>query len=192
MRYLRRMRSLLVTLLAVCTVAAVPAQAPASSAPDPLAPLSFLLGTWSAKTTSGGAADSSGTYAFHLDLNGHAIDRTSSADSCKGPATFDCTHHDRLTLFSDPNALAAHHTSLLAFYMDSEGHVIYYTIALPDPHTAVFSSQGPPSAPKFRLIYHLEGEGPGAVMTGKFQFAPPGSDDYHSYLEWSGTRLAKP
>jgi len=26
------------------------------------------------------------------------------------------------------------------------------------------------------------------MMTGKFQFAPPGSDEYHSYLEWSGTK----
>lgn len=184
------MRPILVTILAICAVLAARAQAPSSPAPDSLAPLSFLLGTWSAKTTSAGAAaaDSSGTYTFHLDLNGHAIDRTSSADTCKGPGTFDCAHHDRLTLFSDPNALAAHHASLLAFYMDSEGHVIYYTIALPDPHTAVFSSQGPPSAPKFRLIYHLEGEGPKAIMIGKFQFAPPGSDDFHSYLEWSGTK----
>lgn len=166
------------------------AQTPSTPTTDPLAPLSFLLGTWSAKTTSAGsaAADSSGTYTFRLDLNGHAIERTSSADTCKGPKDFDCAHHDRLTVFSDPNALAAHHASLLAFYLDSEGHVIYYTVALPDPHTAIFSSQGPPTAPKFRLVYHLEGEGPKAIMSGKFQFAPPGSDDYHSYLEWSGTK----
>jgi hypothetical protein len=182
-------RILLCLGLTLTSVGAL-AQTPATPAGDPLAPLSFLLGTWSAKTdapgTSGGSA--TGSYTFHLDLGGHAIERTTSADSCKGPAGFDCAHHDRLTLFSDPNALAAHHASLLAFYMDSEGHVIYYTVSLPDTHTAVFNSQGTPNAPKFRLVYHLEGEGAKAIMTGKFQMAAPGSDEYHSYLEWSGTR----
>jgi tartrate dehydratase beta subunit/fumarate hydratase class I family protein len=72
--------------------------------------------------------------------------------------------------------------------MDSEGHIIYYTVSTPDPQTAIFLSQGPPTAPKFRLTYHLEGTGPKAIMTGKFQMAAPGSEDYHSYLEWSGSR----
>jgi hypothetical protein len=183
-----RMRRLFVlTLLAAATLSAQ-AQAPAA---DPLAPLDFLIGTWTATTNapagSAGAA-STGTYTFHRDLAGHALDRTSSADTCSGPKTFDCAHHDRLTIFSDPNALAVHHTSLLAFYMDSEGHIIYYTVSTPDPQTAIFLSQGPPTAPKFRLTYHLEGTGPKAIMTGKFQMAAPGSEDYHSYLEWSGSR----
>jgi len=81
-----------------------------------------------------------------------------------------------------------HKSSLLALYLDTEGHVIYYTISTPDAHTVVFNSQALPSLPKFRLTYHLEGNGPGAIMNGKFQTAAPGSDDFHSYLEWSGTR----
>lgn len=181
---------LLCAFLATTMASAGLAQAPAPQT-DPLAPLSFLLGSWSAKTnspTGAAGADSTGNYTFSTDLNGHAIERTSSADACKGPKDFDCNHHDRLTIFSDSNALAAHHASLLAFYLDNEGHVIYYTVSLPDPHTAVFDSQGPRTMPKFRLTYHLEGTGPKAVMTGKFQSAAPGSDDYHSYLEWSGTR----
>ena len=90
----------------------------------------------------------------------------------------------------DPHGLgASHNTSIFALYLDSEGHVIYYTVSTPDPHTAVFLSQGPSSAPKFRLTYHLEGIGPKAVMSGKFQMAAPGSDDFHSYLEWSGTKM---
>ena len=59
---------------------------------------------------------------------------------------------------------------------------------MPDPNTAIFSSVGAGSTPKFKLVYHLEGTGPKAIMTGKFQMAVPGSDDYHSYLEWSGTK----
>ena len=182
------MRRLLTLLLLAAATTAHP-QTPAPT--DPLAPLDFLTGTWTAITNAPAGtagASSSGTYTFRRDLNGHALDRLSSADTCTAPKSFDCNHHDRLTIFSDPNAIATHHSSLLAFYMDNEGHIIYYVISTPDPHTAVFDSQSPPNAPKFRLTYHLEGTGPKAIMTGKFQMAPPGSDDYHSYLEWSGTK----
>jgi hypothetical protein len=168
------------------------AQTPAATAPaDPLAPLDFLLGTWAAKTNApagSAGAQATGTYTFRRDLAGHALQRTSSAGTCKGPKDFDCTHSDQLTIFSDTHGLTVHNASLFALYLDSEGHVIYYTITTPDPHTAIFLSQSPSGAPHFRLIYHLEGDGPKAIMTGKFQTAAPGSDDFHSYLEWSGNR----
>lgn len=189
MRYL-----LAVLLLAAATLRPLAAQTAAPTpATDTLSSLDFLLGSWAAKTdapagTAG--ANANGTYAFRRDLDGHVLSRTSSSDSCKGPQNFDCTHHDQLTIFADPHGLgASHNTSIFALYLDSEGHVIYYTVSTPDPHTAVFLSQGPPSAPKFRLTYHLEGIGPKAVMSGKFQMAAPGSDDFHSYLEWSGTKM---
>jgi hypothetical protein len=180
-------------LLALALTLAGPvllAQTPTTPS-DPLAPLDFLLGTWSAKTNAPAGtanAQASGTYTFHRDLNGHALQRTSSEDTCKGPSSFDCAHHDQLTIFPDPHGEALHHSTLFALYLDNEGHVIYYTVSTPDPHTAVFNSQGPPSLPKFRLTYHLEGAGPSAIMAGKFQMAAPGSDDFHSYLEWSGTK----
>lgn len=184
-------RSLYLFVLFLCGTALLHAQQPSSPSTDPLAPLDFLIGTWSAKTnTAAGSANAqgSGAYTFRRDLNGHALVRSSSYDECKGPANFDCSHHDQLTIFADPNAMATHKASLLALYLDSEGHVIYYTISLPDAHTAIFNSQGLPSLPKFRLTYHLEGDGPKAIMSGKFQMASPGSDDFHSYLEWSGPK----
>jgi hypothetical protein len=176
----------------ILCAAPLAAQTSASSAPaDPLAPLNFLLGTWSAKTdtsASSAGAQSSGAYTFRRDLNGHALVRLSSAAACNGPADFDCAHHDQLTIFADPNALAAHKSSLLALYLDNEGHVIYYTLSTPDAHTAIFNSQNAPSQPKFRLVYHLDGDGPKAILSGKFQMAAPGSADFHSYLEWSGPK----
>jgi hypothetical protein len=176
------MRRLLLALLLATNVAVAQSAATPS---DPLAPLNFLLGTWSASASpaagSAGAAVT-GTYTFRTDLNGHVLSRTSAADSCKAPTSFDCQHHDMLTVFAAP------HAPLSALYLDSEGHVIHYTVSLPDPHTVVFDSAEPPAAPKFRLTYHLEGSGPNAVMTGKFQMAAPGSNDFHSYLEWSGTK----
>jgi hypothetical protein len=147
---------------------------------SPLDALNFLLGTWTASTNANGSADASasGTYTFAHDLNGHALQRTSSVDTCDGPKPFDCQHHDQLTIYSDPSG------SLAALYIDSEGHVINYTISTPDATTVVFASQGPAAAPHFKLIYHFDGK----VMTGKFQGSAPGSTDFHSYLEWSGVK----
>jgi hypothetical protein len=184
---LSRMSRPLITLTLALGLTAS-AQTPA---PKPLAPLDFLLGTWIAQTDAPAGTSRGqivGTYTFSRDLGGHALQRTGTVAACKGPQDFDCNHHDQLTIFPDANAEATHHASLLALYLDNEGHVIYYTLNLPDPHTVVFISQGPASAPKFRLTYHLEGTGPNAIMTGKFQGAAPGSDDFHSYLEWSGTK----
>jgi len=184
-----RMNSLIRSLvLAACALPAA-AQTPAPPTPDPLAPLNFLLGTWIAATGATGSSGGQvvGTYTFSRDLGGHAMQRTGTVAACKGPQDFDCNHHDQLTIFPDANAQAAHKTSLLALYLDNEGHVIYYTLSLPDPHTVLFNSVSAPGTPRFRLTYHLEGTGPKAIMSGKFQSAPPGSDDFHSYLEWSGT-----
>lgn len=185
------MRRFVLFALIFCA-ASLAAQSPAAPQPaDPLAPLDFLIGTWSAKADSAAGsagAQGAGTYTFRRDLNGHALVRSSSYDNCKGPSNFDCTHRDQLTIFADPNAMAMHKSSLLALYLDSEGHVIYYAISTPDPRTIIFNSQALPSLPKFRLIYHLEGDGPKAIMSGKFQTASPGSEDFHSYLEWSGAK----
>lgn len=152
-----------------------------ASGGSPFESLAFLQGKWTASTNAGGSAGATamGTYTFALDLNGHALQRTSSVDKCSGPNAFDCQHHDQLTIYADPTG------ALAALYLDSEGHVIQYSIATPDAKTAVFTSQGPASAPHFKLIYHLDGN----VMTGKFQGAAPGSSEYRSYLEWSGTKL---
>ena len=186
------MPRLLRLLIVLGAAAMLYAQQPSPATPnDPLSSLDFLLGTWSAKTdttASSAGAQGTGTYTFRRDLNGHALVRSSSSDNCKGPANFDCAHHDQLTIFADPNAVAMHKSSLLALYLDSEGHVIYYTISTPDAHTAIFNSQSLSSSPKFRLIYHLEGDGAKAIMSGKFQMASPGSEDFHSYLEWSGPK----
>jgi hypothetical protein len=173
----------LITLLLLSSIGPLRAQAPATP-PATLAKLDFLLGTWSAKAEGAGAAD--GTYTFKPDLSGHVLQRTSSSDSCKGPQSFDCQHHDQLTIFSDPNS--PHGTGLYALYLDNEGHVIYYSVSTPDDHTALFLSQGPASAPRFRLVYHLEGSGKQAVMSGKIQFAAPNAETFRSYLEWTGSR----
>lgn len=173
--------------LAFTLVAALAAQQPApSKSANDLASLDFLLGTWSAQTTGGSAgAHSLGSYTFRRDLAGHAMQRTSSSDTCTGPQAFDCQHHDQLTIFEDPQS--PHGSGLYALYLDSEGHVIYYTVTTPSPAEVLFTSQGPSGAPHFRLSYHLEGTGPDASVHGLFEGTAPGSNTYHPYLAWSGT-----
>src|ERR1700761_8693988 len=178
----------LLLIAALCTAPMLLAQTPSPApAADPLAPLDFLLGTWSAATTTAGnaGAQASGTYTFKRDLDGHVLQRTSTAAACTGPQDFNCKHRDEFTIFPDANAQAIHHVSMLALFLDNEGHVIYYTVTAPDANTVVFNSQSPASAPKFRLSYHRDGN----KMTGKFEMAAPGSDEFHSYLEWSGTKI---
>jgi len=150
------------------------AQSPAS-----FAGFDFLLGTWSASTSAQGSAGATvfGNYTFRTDLGGTVITRTGSPDSCKGPSSFDCQHHDLLTIYQDMGDTVPH-----ALYADNEGHVLHYDISFPDARTVVFITTAP--GPRFRLTYHLEG----AVMTGKFQFSPPGATEFKSYLEWSGTK----
>ena len=151
----------------------------APSANDSWERLHFLVGTWKAQTSAQGTASAqgSGTYTFQYDLNRNIITRTSSTDACKGPANFDCQHHDTLILYRDTGDATPH-----AFYADGEGHVIHYDVTTPDANTAILLSNTP--GPRFRLVYHLEND----TMTGKFQLAPPGSSDFKSYLEWSGAR----
>jgi len=181
------MKKLLIAMvLGVSTV--LTAQTPAPTPPtDPLAPLDFLLGTWSATTSAAGSSggQAAGTYTFKRDLDGHVLQRISVAAACTGPQDFNCKHRDELTIFPDANAQAIHHVSMLALFLDNEGHVIYYTVTTPDANTVIFNSQSPASAPKFRLSYHRDGN----KMNGKFEMAAPGSDEFHSYLEWSGMKI---
>jgi hypothetical protein len=166
----------------------------ATSAMETMEPIKFLLGTWMAKTTPAGSAEAKtiGTYTFSLDLAGHVMQRTTSSDVCTGPASYDCHHQDELSIFIDQTALdtgKGFKPMVFALYLDSEGHVIYYAVTSPKPNTAQFLSQGPPDKPTFRLTYTLTGTGADALMTGRFEFAAPGSKEFKPYLVWSGQKL---
>jgi hypothetical protein len=154
---------------------------PAQSKPDPFAALSFLLGTWEAKTVNNPSVTSSGTYAFRTELNGHILARHSFKDSsgCKGPSDFNCEHGDLLYIYSD-----APGQPLRAIYFDNEGHVIHYTVNVTDAMTAELISDSAQPGPQFRLLYELKGK----IMSGKFQIRLPGQQQWKSYLEWTGSR----
>ena len=152
----------------------------AATAEDPWKALSFLEGTWSARTQSGSAgAQVSGTYTFKAELKHHVLARHSEPADCKGPKAFDCEHSDLLYVYQE-----AEGRPLRAIYLDNEGHVIHYVISIPEATTALFVSEASPSGPQFQLVYQLKG----AVMSGKFQTRMPGQSEWKSYLEWIGAK----
>ncbi|HEY2470824.1 MAG TPA: hypothetical protein VGI45_23725 [Terracidiphilus sp.] len=153
--------------------------APAKPAPDPFAPLSFLIGTWDAKTVNNPAVTASGAYTFRAELNGHILARHTEAAGCKGPEDFNCQHGDLLYIYTDGPS-----RPLRAIYFDNEGHVIHYSATTPTPTTAEFLSDPAGPGPQFRLTYELKD----GLMSGKFQIRIPGQPDWKSYLEWTGSR----
>jgi len=168
------MKRLSIALLIFCSL---PMLGQAAATPDPWKALSFLEGTWEAKTQGDAGVATSGVYAFQMELNRHVMARHSSSDpGCKGPASFDCAHGDLLYIFQDLPG-----QPLKAIYFDNEGHVIHYDVTSPTPTSVVFLSE-PAPGPQFRLVYELKA----AVMTGRFQMRMPGQSDWNSYLEWSG------
>ena len=156
---------------------------PAASAAPPVSAkwdaLHFLEGNWEARTQGGVAnARGSGSYTFKPELKHHVLARRSAShEDCKGPADFDCGHHDLLYVYEDPVD-----GSLKAIYFDDEGHVIHYDVTTPEPSTAILVSTPSRTAPQFQLIYQLKG----GVMSGRFQIRMPGQSDWRPYLEWSG------
>ncbi len=91
--------------------------------------LKFLEGAWQATTPASASGPAvSGTYTFRKELSGHILARHSSSDACKGPADFDCDHHDLLYVY-----LNAPGQPLKAIYFDNEGHVIHYDVSSPVP-----------------------------------------------------------
>jgi hypothetical protein len=142
--------------------------------------LSFLEGTWEAKTQGGAAgAAAAGTYTFAKELSGHVLSRRSNYADCQGPDSFNCEHRDLLYVYE-----GAPGKPLKAIYFDSEGHVIHYDVSTPAPASAVFLSDASQPGPKFRLMYELKG----AVMSGKFEMQMPGQAEWKAYLEWSGAK----
>lgn len=171
-------------LLLSALLAAAPFSAQTATSPstDPFQPLSFLVGTWQAKTINNPAVTAIGAYTFRTELNGHVLARHTVSDSskCKGPEDFNCEHADLLYIYSDHPG-----QPLRAIYFDNEGHVIHYSVALPTASSAEFLSDPGNPGPRFRLSYELKG----AVMNGKFQIRMPGRQEWQSYLEWTGPKI---
>jgi hypothetical protein len=166
--------SALLVLNLIPSARALPAPA------EPWKALAFLEGTWEAHTLGGSAnAQAAGTYTFKLELKRHLLARYTAPTDCKGPKGFDCEHSDLLFVYQETEG-----QPLKAIYFDNEGHIIHYTVSVPEPSAVTFVSEPSASGPQFQLVYQLSN----AVMSGKFQMRMPGQAEWKSYLEWSGSK----
>ena len=158
---------------------ASPAQSPGTET-DKWKPLRFLVGTWEAKTQGGSAgAAGNGTYMFRLELRAHLLVRHAATAECKGPDDFDCEHGDILYIYAESPG-----QPFKAIYFDNEGHVIHYTLSMPEDRKVVFLSDAPRPGPQYRLSYELKDD----VMSGRFEMHMPGRAEFTTYLEWSGKK----
>jgi hypothetical protein len=176
----RRTRLVFAIAAASFALNLAPSHRALSETADPWKALSFLEGTWEARTQSGpGGARVIGTYTFELEFKRHVLARHTASVACKGPQDFDCEHGDLLYVYQEADS-----QSLKAIYFDNEGHVIHYTVSTPQSAKAIFVSDISSSGPQFQLVYELKN----AVMSGKFQMRMPGQAQWRSYLEWSGQK----
>lgn len=138
--------------------------------------LKFLLGNWAGEGTTGGAAGS-GYCSFEPALQAKVIVRKNHAEY---PATSDrpaVVHDDLMIIYPDS---ALH--QIRAFYTDSEGHVIHYTVtAAGDSGSAVFLGDAEMGAPRYRLTYAVTQP---EHVSLTFEIAPPGHpDEFHKYIQ---------
>jgi hypothetical protein len=168
-------RTLLLLALPLVVVLAASAQ---QSAPDPFAPLSFLVGDWGGEGGGQPGQASAGRATFEYQLQKHAIVRKSFSEY---PATKDRSasrHEDLMVIFEEGGVLKA-------TYWDNEGHVIRYVVTSPVSGEVVFLSEAAPG-PRFRLTYTKVSDKQHTVV---FEMARPGSEKFEKYVEGKAVRL---
>ncbi|HEX5235856.1 MAG TPA: hypothetical protein VFW25_11060 [Silvibacterium sp.] len=165
------------TILSVAVVLLCQFAHPQQAAPAVnLNSLGFLLGKWVGEGKDAGMPGS-GYCSFEAALQAKVIVRQNHAEY---PATANhpaVVHDDLMIIYPD----SADH-QVRAFYTDSEGHVIRYTVAAAsDGGSAVFLGDAEAGAPRYRLTYTVTQT---EYISLTFEIAPPGHpDQFHKYIE---------
>ena len=138
--------------------------------------LAWLVGDWSG-AGNGAPGQGSGGFSFQFDLQGKVLVRKSFAEYPAAGEKPAYRHDDLMVVYPEAEGFKA-------VYFDNEEHMIRYSIDTSTDGTVTFVSDGPASAPRFRLAYHKTGE---TTLTGKFEVAPP-DKPFSTYLEWSAQK----
>ena len=133
------MRRLLFPLVFLCGVTAALAQGPGG---DPFSKLRFLTGDWVA---DGPASVGTGHFEFTSDVQGKVLIRHNHAEIPAAKPRPAVTHDDIMLIYAEGVVRAT--------YVDSEGHVIRYTLTPGPSGTATFVSEPAHGTPLFRLSY---------------------------------------
>jgi hypothetical protein len=166
------MRRLLFPIVFLCGVTAALAQGPTG---DPFSKLRFLMGDWVA---DGPASAGTGHFEFASDVQGKVLIRHNHAEIPAAKPKPAVTHDDLMVIYNEGVVRAT--------YVDSEGHVIRYTLEPGAPGTATFVSEAVHGTPLFRLSYKKLPDG---RLGGKLELAQPDKpEDFKTYLEWTAKR----
>ena len=166
------MRRLLFPIVFLFGVTAALAQ---GAGGDPLSELKFLMGDWVA---DGPASAGTGHFEFTSDVQGKVLIRHNHAEIPAAKPKPAVPHDDIMMIYSEGMVRAT--------YVDSEGHVIRYTLTPGPADTATFVSEAAPGTPRFRLSYRKLPDG---RLGGKFELAPPDKpEEFKAYLEWTAKR----
>lgn len=157
--------------LRLAALASVAFSGSAIAAPDPLTPLDFLIGHWTAPPPSDkDAPNRGGTSEIGRDLGGTVLVRRDRT-LLKGGGAIEML----MVIYPDRSGLRAD-------FFDSEHHVIHYAQSDLQPGKSVqFTSESPPEAPAFRLTYESR---QGSGLEVRFEIAPPGPQrNFKTYAE---------
>ncbi len=140
--------------------------------------LNFLIGNWKGEG-SGKPGEGEGYSSFKYDLNNKIIIRNSHSEY---PATKDkslIVHDDLMIIYFNYSG-----NPDKAIYFDNEGHVINYSISIPNEIDIIFTSDKIPNVPLFRLTYSkIEND----LVNVKFEISQDG-ENYIPYLEGKSKR----
>jgi hypothetical protein len=166
------MRRLLFLILFLCGGAAAFAQGPGG---DPYKALRFLMGEW---TVDGPEGTGGGHFELTSDIQGKVLIRHNHAEYPAAKHQPAVNHDDIMVIY--------HEGVVRATYLDSEGHVIRYTMEAGAPGTVTFVSETAPGTPRFRLSYKKLPDG---RVGGKLELAQPDKpEEFKAYLEWTAKR----
>jgi hypothetical protein len=147
----------------------------AADIPEAWKPFQFLIGDW-VGSGSGKPGEGTGEFSLKFDLDQKILlrrNRNQLAPTANQPAG--AVHEDLMIIYQQPGSGA-----FRADYFDNEGHVIRYAISIAQ-HTAVFESDEPGNATRFKLTYELKSDG---LLSITFAIAGPGKP-FQTYV--SGT-----
>lgn len=145
----------------------------------------FLQGKWVGEGSSE-LGQGSGYFSFEPDLQNKVWIRRNHSEY---PATKDrptYVHEDLMVVYLNKPT-----DQVRAFYCDTEGHIIQYTVAFSnDGNTLTFVGDRQESAPRYRLTY-VRGE-PGHMSVTLEMAQPAKPDDFQKIVEGKVRKLPSP
>jgi hypothetical protein len=162
-------------LSAVSFLIVLTGSAAAQTKDDTWAAFRFILGEWAGEG-DGQPGQGRGGFTFAPDLGGKVLVRKNRNEIPAANGRTAATHEDLLIVYRGTDGKRNK-----AIYFDNEDHVIQYSVtAADDGKSLVFLSDAVPSQPRFRLTY---AKAKGETVNVKFEIAPPGKDEFKTYVE---------